>query len=67
MGEISTFSIRDSHAVFWFSFLTSCTFMNLLFRIILFLIVPEVRTELVTSFNKCEGLPGMHFVLCPYY
>lgn len=45
---------------FGFSFLTTCTFMNLLFRIILFLIVPEVRTELVTSLNKCEGLPGMH-------
>lgn len=36
--------------------------MNLLFRIILSLIVPEVSSELVTSLNKCEGLPGMHFV-----
>lgn len=37
--------------MWWCFFLASRTFMNLLFRKMI-LIVPEVRPELVTSFNK---------------
>ena len=46
--------------VFGIFFLTSCTFTNLLIQNNS-LIIPEVRTELVTGFSKCQEFLAWFF------